>query len=172
MVEARTKGGFPDWLLGSALNRVIRNMSNPPAILRADGRSYPTRMPDYSYATNDFGGVHFNSSIFNHAYYLIAAGLTNSLGLTNAEKVFYRSLTTKLLPQSQFIDARLGCITSAEELFGVGSAVALKVAEGFDAIELYASPASVLQSPTNLPAIAAPDSTMWFPTTRTSSVIL
>ncbi len=161
MVEARAKGGVPDWLMGSALNQVVRNMSNPPALNIAPGLPYPGKMSQLISTTFDAGGIHENSCIFNRVYYLIAAGLTNNLGTMNAEKVFYRCLTTKLLPQSQFIDARLGAISSAEELFGVGSAQALKVAEGFDAIELFAAPVNVSQSSTNLPSVSAPDSTMW-----------
>ncbi|NBU11413.1 MAG: hypothetical protein EBS84_20790 [Proteobacteria bacterium] len=170
MVEARANGGSPDWVMGSRLIHPVRNISNPAAMNFAPGRPYPQRMSEFIQPTDpilagsppkDNAGVHENSSIFNRAYYLIAAGLTNSLGITNAEKVFYHCLTTKLLPQSQFIDARLGAVSAAEELFGVGSAQALKVAEGFDAIELFATPIHVTQSPTNLPAVNAPDSTIW-----------
>ncbi|MBI5772490.1 MAG: M4 family metallopeptidase [Verrucomicrobia bacterium] len=162
MMEARSNGGTPDWLLGAVLNRIVRNMSNPPAFLSSLGVPYPQKMSEFITTTNDHGGVHINSSIFNRAYYLIASGLSGSLGLTNAEKIFYRCLTTKLLPQSQFVDARLGCIAAAEELFPTNPAIALKVAEGFDAIELFAAPATLLQSPTNLPPITnSQDSTIW-----------
>ena len=114
-----------------------------------------------SFRDNDHGGVHINSSIFNHAYYVIASGVSGNIGIPDAERTFYRCLTTKLLPQSQFIDARLGAIASAEELFGVGSQRALKVAEGFDAIELFAIPVPVPESPTNLPPVSAPESKLW-----------
>lgn len=158
MIEARANGGLPDWLIGTALTNVIRNMSNPPAI----GLPYPQRMSEIRIlpATKaaDYGGVHINSTIISHAYYLIAAGLSGSLGTSEAERIFYQCLTSHLGPQSQFVDARLGAITSAEELFCVGSQQALKVAEGFDAIELYATPASFPPSPTSLPAVSAQES--------------
>lgn len=165
MIEARSKGGLPDWLIGSVLNDVLRNMSNPPAIPAGGGFSYPRKMSEFvslpETEAGDRGGVHINSSIINRAYYLIASGLSGNIGIPDSEAVFYRCLTTKFLPQSQFIDARLGCIASAEELFGVGSRQALKVAEGFDAIELFGAPVNVPQSPTHLPAVSGPDSTMW-----------
>ena len=165
MIEARSSGDLPDWLIGSVLNRVLRNMSNPPAITAGGGIVYPRKMSEFvalpTTEAGDNGGVHVNSSIINRAYYLIASGLSGNIGIPDAEVVFYRCLTTKFLPKSQFIDARLGCIASAEELFGVGSRQALKVAEGFDAIELFGAPVNVPQSPTNLPAVSAPDSTMW-----------
>ena len=165
MIEARSSGGLPDWLIGSVLNRVLRNMSNPPAITAGGGIVYPRKMSEFvalpATEAGDNGGVHVNSSIINRAYYLIASGLSGNIGIPDAEVVFYRCLTTKFLPQSQFIDARLGCIASAEELFGVGSRQALKVAEGFDAIELFAAPVKVDQSPTNLPSVSGPDSALW-----------
>lgn len=170
MIEARSNGGLPDWLIGSVLTQTLRNMSNPPARLTAAGFPYPNKMSELlaptdsrlnGFVSRDKGGVHINSSIINRAYYLIASGLNGSIGIPDSEAVFYRCLTTKFLPQSQFIDARLGCIASAEELFGVGSRQALKVAEGFDAIELFGAPAKVDQSPTNLPAVSAPDSALW-----------
>lgn len=165
MIEARANGGLPDWLIGSVLNRVLRNMSNPPAISVGGGIVYPRKMSEFvslpATEAGDKGGVHINSSIINRAYYLISSGLSGNIGIADAEVVFYRCLTSKFLPQSQFIDARLGCIASAEELFGVGSRQALKVAEGFDAIELFGAPAKVDQSPTNLPAVSAPDSALW-----------
>jgi len=170
MIEARSNGGLPDWLIGAVLDQTLRNMSNPPAIPTGAGFAYPKRMSELIAPTDsrlngfrdrDKGGVHINSGIVNRAYYLIASGLSGSLGIPDSEAIFYRCLTTKFLPQSQFIDARLGCIASAEELFGVGSRQALKVAEGFDAIELFGAPAKVDQSPTNLPAVNAPDSALW-----------
>ena len=170
MVEARTRGGQTDWLHGSGLTSTNRSLSNPGSITFPPSQPYPSRMSEFLTATDsrlngfenrDRGGVHINSSIFNHAYYLIAAGLSGSIGIPDAERTFYRCLTTKLLPQSQFIDARLGAIASAEELYGVGSRQALKVAEGFDAIELFGAPVNVPQSPTNLPAVSGPESTLW-----------
>lgn len=170
MVEARTRGGLTDWLHGSGLTSTNRSLSNPSSLTFPPNQPYPSRMSQLippsdprldNFQNKDHGGVHINSSIINHAYYLIASGLSDSIGISDAERTFYRCLTTKLLPQSQFIDARLGAIASAEELFGSGSQQVLKVAEGFDAIELFGAPVNVPQSPTNIPAVAGPESTLW-----------
>lgn len=85
----------------------------------------------------DNGGVHINCTIISHAFYLLAEGMTGSIGNTDAAKIFYRAQTIHLLAGSQFIDARLACITSAEELFGAESVQAQKTAEAFDAIEVF-----------------------------------
>jgi Zn-dependent metalloprotease len=154
MIEARTKG-TNDWLLGSQLVSVIRSMSNPPAYTQ------PGKMSQYVVTSSDNGGVHINSGIINRAYYLLAAGLKGAVGNQDAERIFYRCLTVSMKPFSQFIDARLGCVAAAEALFGVGSQQALKTAEAFDAVELYAAPASAAQ-PTNVnAAVSASDSAMF-----------
>jgi Zn-dependent metalloprotease len=154
MTEARTKG-TNDWLIGSQLRSVIRSMSNPAAY------SQPEKMSQYVVTSSDSGGVHINSGIINHAYYLLAAGLKGAIGNRAAERIFYRCLTVSLKPFSQFIDARLGCVAAAEALFGVGSQQALKTAEAFDVVELYAAPASAAE-PTNVnAAVSAPDSYMF-----------
>lgn len=71
------------------------------------------------------------------------------------------TITVSMKPLSQFIDARLGCIAAAEALFGVNSQQALKTAEAFDAVGLFAAPISAPQ-PSNVNAsVAAPDSAMF-----------
>ncbi len=153
MTEARTDGQ-PDWLLGTRLGSPIRNMKNPAAL------NLPSKMSEFRNLPNtdagDHGGVHYNSSIINRAFYQLAAGLPNAVGLVAAERIFYRALTVHLLAQSKFIDARLATITSAEELFGVGSAQAVRTAEAFDSVEIFAAPSTT--PPPSIPVVAAPDS--------------
>lgn len=170
MIEARARG-TNDWLIGSELSSVMRNMTNPSAFLMSGtARPYPAVMSQLIQPTDpilnnfkeqDYGGVHLNSGIINRAYYLLAAGLKGAVGNQDAERIFYRCLTVSMKPLSQFIDARLGCVAAAEALFGIGSQQTLKTAEAFDAVELYAAPASTAQ-PTNVnAAVSAPDSAMF-----------
>lgn len=154
MIEARTKG-TNDWLIGSQLSTIIRSMSNPPAY------SQPATMSQYVVTSADNGGVHKNSGIINRAYYLVAAGLRDAIGGRDAERIFYRCLTVSMKPFSQFIDARLGCVAAAEALFGVGSVQALKTAEAFDSVELYAAPSSAAQPANVNAAVQALDSALF-----------
>ncbi len=160
MIEARTTGS-PDWLIGGALGdrRFMRNMANPAAFTFSAGRPYPTRMSEFVHLQEDNGGVHINSSIINRAYYLLAAGLNGAIGLRDAERIFYRALTVYLTQNSQFIDARLACIQSAEDLFGAGSAQARKIAEAFDAVEIGA--AAPTPDPPDIPAVQGPDAALF-----------
>lgn len=154
MIEARTDG-TNDWLIGSHLSRVIRNMANPAAY------GQPATMSQFLTTTSDHGGVHINSGIINRAYYLLANGLKGAIGNADAERIFYRCLTVSMKPFSQFVDARVGCVAAAETLFGIGSQQALKTAEAFDAVELYASPVSAPQPSNVNAAVDAQDSGMF-----------
>lgn len=154
MIEARTRG-TNDWLMGSELTGAIRSMVNPASF------GQPAHMNQFVVTTADQGGVHINSGIINRAYFLLAAGLRNALGHQQAESIFYRCLTVSMKPFSQFIDARLGCVAAAETLFGVGSQQALKTAEAFDAVGLFAAPASASQPANVNAAVVAADSVMF-----------
>jgi bacillolysin len=158
-VEA-SRDGQPDWLLGEEINFVVRNMKDPGAIVDPNVGPLPSKMSEFKNLPSNFdsGGVHINSSIINHACYLLAAGLDGAIGVPDAEKIFYRCLTEHLQKQSQFVDARLGCIASAEELFGADSVQAQKVGAAFDAVEIYATPATPAPAP--IPSVQAPDSTL------------
>ncbi len=69
--------------------------------------------------SDDNGGVHVNSGIPNKACYLLCTAITRE----KAEKILYRTLTTKLTKQSKFIDFRLAAVQSAQELYGNGAEV-------------------------------------------------
>lgn len=132
------------------------------------GRFYPSRRSQFfgendpfldSLQNRDNGGVHINSSIINNAFYLLAEGLNGAIGIRDAERIFYRALTVHLTANSQFIDARLACLQSAEELFGPGSQQRQKTAEAFDIVEISDAPPS--PGPPDVPPISASDSTLF-----------
>jgi Zn-dependent metalloprotease len=147
MVEARTTGST-DWIDGTLLNDNGRDLKDPSSLEVMNGYYYPSKMSEF-YGRNhpllqqlvnqDYGGVHINATILSHCFYLLAEGLDSAIGLRDAEKIFYRAQTIHLLRSSQFIDARLACISSAEELFGDDSVQVQKVREAFDAVEIFDS---------------------------------
>lgn len=152
MTEASVNGA-PDWLIGTDLSSPFRSMENPE--LFGD----PSRMSDFLVTTQDSGGVHTNSGIINHAYYLLAEGLPNAIGIADAERIFYRALTTMLVARSEFVDARIACIQAAEDLFGVGSPQAVRTEEAFDAVEIFDVPTN--PSPGPVPPVSGDDSTLF-----------
>ena len=144
-IEARIEGEA-DWVVGDGLGTPIRDMRNPRSLNILPGHPYPSRMSEIfgpgdplldRLPGRDSGGVHINSSIINRAFYLLAEGLPGAIGMEDAERIFYRALTVHLTANAQFLDARLACIQSAEELFGAGSPQALKTADAFDEVEIF-----------------------------------
>ncbi len=158
--EARTNGGGPDWQVGAALGKPLRNLANPSAIEICSGCGpYPQQMSEFISTSQDNGGVHINSTIISHAFYLLSQGLNGAIGIRDAERIFYRALTTHLVRNSQFIDARLACIQSAIELFGAGSPQAIATAAAFDQVQILAAAPS--PEPPPLPPVNGPDATLF-----------
>ncbi len=163
MVEARTYG-TPDWQTGTRLPSHMRDMKNPSALLihgfnRPYHTPYPSKMNEFIHTDHDNGGVHLNSTIIGHAYYLLAQGLPQAIGINDAEKIFFRVLTIHLTANSQFINVRLAAIRAAEELFGTGSVQALKTAQAFDAVEIFGP--TPIPSPTPAPPIIGKDAALF-----------
>lgn len=166
--EAFHEGGTPDWKLGSRLTRPLRDMRDPASVEIGNGRRYPIKMseiiaPNDPYLDNfqgrDNGGVHLNSSIINFAYFQLAEGLPGAVGIPTAERIFYRALTTKLQKQSQFLDCRIACVQSAEEIFGAGSNEVTQTANAFDVVEIFEQ--APAPEPTPLPTVSGEDSTLF-----------
>ncbi len=135
-------GDREDWLIGEDVVRTsafpsgaLRNLQDPNnGAARGDyGRGYqPKTYSDRFTGEQDNGGVHINSGIPNHAFYLTAT----EIGKAKAEQIFYRALTTYLTKSSRFIDLRLSTIQAAMDLYGNGSEVtALRSA--FDQVEIF-----------------------------------
>jgi Zn-dependent metalloprotease len=153
MVEAR-KNAKNDWLLGTNVGEIARSMSRP------EDHSQPSHMNNYQHLPNtedgDNGGVHVNSGIINHAYYLFA----QNVGIKDAEKIFYRALSQHLLKNSQFVDARLAVLDSAKELFGDNSTQMQKAAEAFDKVGITGNIAST-PPPASFPSVQGEDALLF-----------
>jgi bacillolysin len=135
-----------DWLLGedATFVRGVRNFITPSVLGHPD--HYSIRL--ITALGNDNGGVHTNSSISNHAFYLAIVGGTNRIsGLTvegvgfsnrkQIEKVFYRAYTQILTSSSGFSSARAACIQAARDLFGIGSPAERAVTQAWDAVGVF-----------------------------------
>ncbi len=91
---------------------------------------------------SDWGGVHFNSTLYSHAFYLLAAGGTNrvsglsvsGVGLDKAAKVFYRAWTYYLTPRADYQDAADALLLSASELYGPASPERAQTVKTLEAI--------------------------------------
>ena len=87
-------------------------------------------MADYNPTTGDNGGVHINSGIPNHAFYLAAVAIGGN-AWDQAGQIWYKTLTDKLNSQSQFADAAQATVNVAGDLYGVGGAEQLAVCQAW-----------------------------------------
>jgi Zn-dependent metalloprotease len=80
--------------------------------------------------TADSGGVHINSGITNHVFYLVAKGgihahiagpTVTAIGADKAAKIWYKALTTYMTSSTNFAGARAATLDAATSLYGVGS---------------------------------------------------
>ncbi|MBI1876205.1 MAG: M4 family metallopeptidase [Acidobacteria bacterium] len=129
-----------DYILGEdVITTGIRSMLNPRAFGHPD--HYSLRFT----GTTDNGGVHSNSGISNHAFYLAIEGGTNrtsglsvqGVGAGNREqieRVFYRAFTQMLPSNATFAVARAATIQAARDLYGAGSAPERAITQGWTAV--------------------------------------
>jgi len=136
-----------DWTLGEDVVRTsafpsgaLRSMSDPynGGNSLADRGWQPKKYSERYTGTQDNGGVHINSGIPNHAFYLFAV----AVGKDKAEDVYYRALTQYLTRTSNFRDCRLAVQQSCIDLFGNNSTELLAAESAFAAVEMPGSPAS------------------------------
>lgn len=117
----------------------IRSMADPGAF--GDPDHYSLRYT----GTSDNGGVHTNSSIVNHAFYLAIEGGTNrtsglrvqGVGATNRlqiERVFYRAFTQLMPSNANFQVARAVTLQAAQDLYGTSSAAYAAVRDAWTAV--------------------------------------
>lgn len=116
----------------------IRSLQNPGQY--GDPDHYSVRFT----GTGDNGGVHINSGIANHAFYLAIEGGTHRLGgrvtgvgaanREQIERVFYRGFTAFLGPSSNFQAARAATIQAAKELYASNPAVEAAITQAWNAV--------------------------------------
>jgi Zn-dependent metalloprotease len=125
------KAADADWLIGAEL---LAPGVNGEAIrsLKAPGTAYndpvlggrdpqPAHMDDYVRGLADNGGVHINSGIPNHAFYLLATAIGGN-AWEEAGMIWYATLTHPALRRtSQFQAFAALTVTVARQLFGVTS---------------------------------------------------
>jgi hypothetical protein len=120
-----------DWNIGVGLftdavhGRAIRSMAEPGSayddpVLGRDPQ--PAHMRNYVETDDDNGGVHINSGIPNHAFYLGAIEL-GGYSWEVLGPIYYTTLTTRLAPNARFLDFAQATVDVAGELFGTSSRV-------------------------------------------------
>ncbi len=166
-----------DYATGEHLGRPFRVSDNPRSVNVAPGIPYPdarSRMLRFIVATRDGrsftgarltgltfvdgrfvgqlssadgGGVHWNSTVLSHAFYLAIEGGRNAttrrsvtgVGPANradVEQAFFRAMTDLMPPSASLRDAALAIRQSAVDLFGDGSTTHREIRQALLAVGL------------------------------------
>jgi Zn-dependent metalloprotease len=133
--------GTADYIIGNDVVTPggIRSLQDPRSF--GDPDHYSIRYT----GLEDNGGVHINSGIASHAFYLAIEGGTNrtsglrvqGVGAANREqmeKIFYRAFTQLLPANARFTTARAATLQAAQDLYGGNSAVMTAVAQAWTAV--------------------------------------
>jgi bacillolysin len=133
--------GQADWLIGEDVARPdgLRSLADPHAF--GDPDHYSLRYT----GTLDNGGVHTNSCIVSHMFYLAIMGGTNrvsglsvtGVGYDHRDQIvdaIYRAFTELMPADATFSTARAATIQSARDLYGAGSPPEQALIEAWTAV--------------------------------------
>lgn len=151
---APTKQNF---LIGEDITKVspyyLRSMSNPKSGLNGQPDTYlgtywkaatSSCTPSQS---NDQCGVHYNSGVLNHFFYILTQGKTGTndkgnsysvtgIGFAKSAKIIYRMETSYLSSNSTYANVLTYAIQSAKDLYGVDSPEAIATQNALYAVGL------------------------------------
>jgi len=137
------------WLIGEDFTNgsALRSMSDPkskgqPAYY--GGQNWVSDPGSYD-ANNDYGGVHANSGVLNHWFYIVSQGETatneggnrysvSGIGIASAARIAYLAESAYLVPGSPYADARTFTIRAAQDLFGSCSPEVTAVTDAWYAV--------------------------------------
>ncbi len=145
LVKQRVRGqtaADADWLIGEGLftaqvkGVALRSMKEPGTayndpILGKDPQ--PGHMRDYVNTSEDNGGVHINSGIPNHAFYLMAVAM-GGYAWEKAGRIWYIAARDKFNSNTDFQGAADLTYQVAGDLYGTGSQEQQAVKYGWDGV--------------------------------------
>jgi bacillolysin len=140
-VDAKQKD---PWLIGEEIDKQresLRSMKNPKAEGQPD-----TYLGTYWYTgTGDNGGVHYNSGVINHWFYILSVGKSGTndhgtsyavtgIGIDKAAAIAYRTESVYLTSTSVYNDARTASIKAAADLYGAGTNEVIQTTNAWNAV--------------------------------------
>ncbi len=137
----RQDAASADWLIGNdivgpMLQAALRSMKEPGKANAHD--SQPADMDHFVNTSQDHGGVHVNSGIPNHAFYVVATTIGGN-AWEKAGKVWYESLRdAQVKPNCDFATFAKVTVRQAGQIFGASGAEVDAVKAGWDAVKVKA----------------------------------
>ncbi|WP_264560080.1 M4 family metallopeptidase [Flavobacterium sp. N2270] len=174
------------WLIGEDIERrsghlALRSMSNPKSEGQPDtyGGTYWIN-PNCGTPTqsNDYCGVHTNSGVLNHWFYILVQGKSGTndigssynvtgIGMDKAANIAYRLESVYLSANSTFANARTYGIQAATDLYGANSAEVIATTNAFYAVGI----GSAYQGATDTQAPTVPTNLIASGTTNTTTTL-
>lgn len=142
LVEQKAKGQTAQtasWLIGAdivgpTLAPALRSMKDPGHANPHDDQ--PATMDGYVETAEDNGGVHTNSGIPNHAFYVVATTLGGN-SWEGAGMIWYDAMRDpKIKPNASFADFARGTVRAAQQRFGAQSDQLAAVQKGWEAVKV------------------------------------
>ncbi|MFC4738545.1 M4 family metallopeptidase [Flavobacterium ponti] len=159
------------WLIGEDLGNAFRSMSNPNSKNDPD-----TYLGTFWYSgTADNGGVHTNSGVLNHWFYILTVGESGTnnaptpdtynvagIGMNKASEIAYIAERDYLTPNATYADARVATIEAASSIYCANSPEVIAVTNAWYAVNVGEQYATVsddvaLQTITNVSTISCGD---------------
>ena len=139
-----------DWIIGAGLFTAAVNGVGLRS-MKAPGTAYddpalgkdpqPATMEDYVSTTDDNGGVHLNSGIPNHAFYLAAVAVGGN-AWEGAGRVWYAALTGgQLVASADFATFAGVTVRAAGTLFGADSSQQSAISSAWTSVGVTPAPA-------------------------------
>lgn len=134
------------WLIGEDLsNTPFRSMSNP--LQYNDPNTYLGT--NWYAGTADSGGVHTNSGVLNHWFYILTVGKSGTnnapnpdtynvagIGMQKAAEIAYITERDYLTPNSTYADARIASIEAASSIYCANSPEVIAVTNAWYAVNV------------------------------------
>jgi bacillolysin len=145
------------WLVGEDIERrlnraALRSMSDPKSLSQPDTYlgTFWINQTCTPTSTNDYCGVHTNSGVLNHWFYVLSVGEsgTNDIGsvynvtgitMDKAAKIAYRLESVYLTANSNYANARTFGIQSATDIYGARSPEVIATTNAFYAVGIGAA---------------------------------
>ena len=164
------------WLIGEDIERrtghtALRSMSNPKAEGQPDtyGGTNWVNVNCTPSGNNDQCGVHTNSGVLNHWFYILSIGKTGTndkgsaynvtgISIAKAQKIAYKLETVYLTANATYATARTGGIQAAVDLYGAGSAEVIATTNAWYAVGVgaaYAGASTDTTAPTAPASLSA-----------------
>jgi bacillolysin len=162
-----TSGGVKaksTWLIGEEIDKqqaALRSMSDPkslgqPAYYKGQYWAPLSSSPSNA---NDQGGVHTNSGVLNHWFYILTVGKSGTneggnaysvtgQGIDAAAKITYRMESVYMTASSTYAQARTYAIQAATDLYGAGSAQVTATTNAWYAVGVGAAAGGTTPPPT------------------------